>query len=149
MYGLAEIMRRLPHRYPMLLVDRVAEVVPGERLTAFKAVTASEPWFRTVPLTGSDAKCPTTPFPTVLLMESLCQAAALLAVWDTAERSSKTMLLGSISDVTVHQPVEPGSVIEHRVRVSRDLGDSFLLAGESYVGGDLVLRVGQVLIALR
>jgi 3-hydroxyacyl-[acyl-carrier-protein] dehydratase len=82
-------------------------------------------------------------------MESLCQAAALLAVWDTPERPSKTMLLGSISDVTVHQPVEPGSVIEHRVRVSRDLGDSFLLAGESYVGGDLVLRVGQVLIAFR
>jgi 3-hydroxyacyl-[acyl-carrier-protein] dehydratase len=143
MYGIAEIARRLPHRHPMLLVDSVTEVVPGERLTAVKAVTASEPWFRAA--SGG-------PFPTVLLMESLCQAAALLAVWDapaTGALGTKAMLLGSISDVTVHAPVEPGSVVHHRVRISRDLGDSFLLAGESFVEDELVLRVGQVLIVLR
>lgn len=146
MYGLTEIARRLPHRYPMLLVDRVIDVVPGERLTALKAITASEPWFRA----AYDREV--THFPTVLLMESLCQAAALLAVWDAAGSGAfgaKAMLLGSISDVTVHTPVEPGSVVRHEVRVARDFGDSFLLAGESFVDEDLVLRVGQVLVVLR
>jgi 3-hydroxyacyl-[acyl-carrier-protein] dehydratase len=129
----------------MLLVDRVTDIVPGKHLTAIKAVTASEPWFRMSPPTDD---C----FPTVLLMESLCQAAVLLAVWDMPDSAvphSKTMLLGSISDVVVHAPVRPGSIIQHHVRLCRDLGDSFLLDGESTVGGRPVLEIGQVLVALR
>lgn len=151
MYGLTEIARRLPHRYPMLLVDRVLDVVPGERLTAIKAVTASEPWYRGTTSAGANANG-VADFPPVLLMESLCQAAALLAVWETSGPGTphrKAMLLGSISDVTVHAPVRPGSVVHHDVHVSRDLGHSFVLAGESFVDDGLVLRVGQVIIALR
>lgn len=151
MYGLTEIARRLPHRYPMLLVDEVLEVEPGRRLTAVKAVTASEPWFRDA--TGAEQNMNgVTDFPPVLLMESLCQAAALLAVWELPGSGTphrKAMLLGSISDVTVHSPVRPGSIVHHYVHVSRDLGDSFVLAGESFVGDVPVLRVGQVIIALR
>ena len=154
MIGIEQIVRRLPHRHPMLLVDRVTEVVPGERLTAVKAVTASEPWFRTPPLTEPGALLDglSMLFPPVLLMESLCQAAALLAVWDAPGSMvlrGGTMLLGSVSDVTVHAPVEPGSVIYHHVRLSRDLGDSFILEGESRVDGIPVLRIGRVLLAVR
>lgn len=149
MIGIAEIARRIPHRHPMLLVDKVIEVVPGDRLTAIKAVTASEPWFRCDP--NATAEFPNH-FPPVLLMESLCQAAALLAVWDRPDSTvlpRRTMLLGSVLNVTIHAPVEPGSVIEHQVHLSRDFGDSFLFAGTSYVEGRPVLDIGQVLVALR
>ena len=44
-FGIDEVMRRLPHRYPMLLVDRVLECVPGERIVAVKNVTVNEPYF--------------------------------------------------------------------------------------------------------
>lgn len=154
MIGVAEIARRLPHRYPMLLIDRVIEIVPGERLTALKAVTASEPWFGTRPPTdpGIALDRSAMHFPPVLLMESLCQAAALLAVWDRPDSTvlrKRAMLLGSVLEVTIHAPVEPGSVIHHRVRLSRDFGDSFVFEGTSYVDDEVVLRIGQVLVALR
>ncbi len=149
MVGIDEIARRLPHRHPMLLIDEVTELVPGERLIARKAVTASEPWFRRDP-NGSNGG--PIHFPPVLLLESLCQAATLLAVWDAPTSGlmrGKAMLLGSLSDATFHASVTPGSLIHHHVSLSRDLGDNFLVGGTSLVEDRLVLSVKQVLVALR
>lgn len=154
MIGVAEIMQKLPYRHPMLLVDRVTEVVPGERLTALKAVTASEPWFRECPLNDPDMAVGTAPvvFPAVLLIESLCQAAGLLAAWDAPKPSvlsGEVMLLGSLSDVTVQASVEPGSVICHHVRLVRGFGDTLIFDGTSAVDGHPVLRVGHMVMAIR
>jgi 3-hydroxyacyl-[acyl-carrier-protein] dehydratase len=152
-------MRKLPYRHPMLLIDRVTSVVPGERLTACKAVTISEPWFGGSGL-GSTARCSPGPlmadippvFPAVLLIESLCQAAGLLAAWDAPKPSvlhGDVMLLGSLADVTLHASVEPGSIICHEVRLTRSFGGSHIFEGTSTADGRLVLRVGQLVMAIR
>ncbi|HLX49659.1 MAG TPA: hypothetical protein VKS82_15125 [Streptosporangiaceae bacterium] len=146
MTGVAEIMAKLPHRCPMLLVDRLAEFVPGERLTGVKTVTASEPWFQDLQ-PGAPAV-----FPPGLLIESWCQAAALLTLWDTPRPSvldGEVPLLGSLSDVTIEGLVEPGSVVLHHARLVRDLGATLILEGTSTVDGRPVLRIGRMIMVIR
>jgi 3-oxoacyl-[acyl-carrier protein] reductase len=154
MFGPAEITRRIAYRHPMLLIDRVTEVVPGDRLTAIKAVTASEPWFRPCLGAAADGSGVTDPltFPAVLLVESLCQAAGILAAWDTPRPSvlqGQVMLLGSLAGVVFGEPVTPGDLLQHRVRVARDLGDSLLFEGSSTAGDREILRVGRLIMAIR
>ncbi|HEX5116362.1 MAG TPA: 3-hydroxyacyl-ACP dehydratase FabZ family protein [Pseudonocardiaceae bacterium] len=146
MIGIAEIMEKLPHRCPMLLVDQLIEFVPGEHLTGVKAVTASEPWFRTI-LPGEPVV-----FPPGLLIESWCQAAALLAVWDAPHPSvldGEMPLLGSLSDVTFDGSVEPGSVVLHHARLIRDFGNTLIFRGTSTVDDRTVLRVGRMFMVIR
>lgn len=146
MTGVAEIVKKLPHRYPMLLVDRLIEFVPGQRLTGVKAVTASEPWFRDIE--------PGAPmlFPPGLLIESWCQAAALLTLWDAPRPSvlaGDVPLLGSLSDVTFEGSVEPGSVVLHHARLVRSFGDTLIFEGTSTVDGRPVLRIGRMIMVIR
>lgn len=144
----AVITRHLPHRHPMLLVDRVTSVVPGQRLTALKAVTASEPWFR-----PPAANLVTAGFlPSVLLVESWCQAAGLLATWESPNpdvRGGEVMLFGSLSGVRLLAPVPVGSLVRHRVRLVRAADGVFVFDGVADIDGAPVLEVGQVLVAMR
>ncbi|MFE1791264.1 MULTISPECIES: 3-hydroxyacyl-ACP dehydratase FabZ family protein [Streptomyces] len=143
------IKRVLPHRYPMLLVDRVTELVPEERLTALKAVTCNEPWYEGL---AEDADDEGHGYPQTLLVESWCQAAGVLAAWDKPNPdvlSGQVMLFGSISDVVLHRPVYPGDVLEHRVRLVRALSDTVIFEGEALVGGETVMEVGRVVMAMR
>ena len=72
MMDIQEIQQLLPHRYPFLLVDRVVEIVPGQKLTAYKNVTINEPFF--------NGHFPGHPvMPGVLILEALAQATAILA----------------------------------------------------------------------
>jgi 3-hydroxymyristoyl/3-hydroxydecanoyl-(acyl carrier protein) dehydratase len=140
--GPAEIRRLLPHRYPMLLVDRIEQWHQGQWLTALKAVTVNEPWTQT---SGDD-------FPPALLIESWCQAAGILAGGGEANsdvRTGRVVLLGMLKDVWLHCPVRPGDVVRHRVRLLRSAGDNAILAGEAAVDGKVVLRVGQAVTAVR
>jgi len=143
---LEEIKRILPHRYPMLLVDAIREVVPGESLTAVKAVSANEPWYADLPDLADPA------YPPVLLIESWCQAAGILAAWDKPNAdvlTGKVMLFGSLSGVSLHRPVWPGDVLTHRVRIVRELTDTLIVEGESLAGTEQVLTVERVVMALR
>lgn len=146
MTGVGEIMKMLPHRCPMLLVDRLIEFVPGERLTGVKAVTASEPWFQDI-----EPGAPVV-FPPGLLIESWCQAAALLTLWDAPRPSvldGEVPLLGSLSEVTFEGSVGPGSVVLHHACLVRDLGDTLILEGTSTVDGRPVLRIGRMIMVIR
>jgi 3-hydroxyacyl-[acyl-carrier-protein] dehydratase len=72
MMDIGEIQRLLPHRYPFLLVDRVLEIVPGQKLVAYKNVTINEPFF--------NGHFPGHPvMPGVLILEALAQVCAILA----------------------------------------------------------------------
>ncbi|WP_431774998.1 3-hydroxyacyl-ACP dehydratase FabZ family protein [Streptomyces cucumeris] len=149
MIGIDEIKRILPHRYPMLLVDRVDELTAGEGLVARKAVTANEPWYEGV---SADADAEQYAYPSVLLIESWCQAAGVLAAWDKPNPdvlAGQVMLFGSIADVEFGRPVLPGDVVEHRVRLVRALSDTVIFEGEALVDGEPVMRVGRVVMALR
>jgi 3-hydroxyacyl-[acyl-carrier-protein] dehydratase len=143
--GVEDVLERLPHRYPMLLVDRITDVEPGSRLTAIKAVTCNEPWFG-----ASGHEDPH--LPSVLLVESWCQAAGVLAAWDTPNpdvTEGSVMLFGSIAGLRFHGRVQPGDVVEHQVRIVRALSDTVIVEGESRVGSRTVLEVGRVVMALR
>lgn len=147
--AISGIKRVLPHRYPMLLVDRVDELVPGESLTARKAVTANEPWYRDLPADATDEQ---HHYPSALLIESWCQAAGVLAAWKNPNPDvldGQVMLFGSISEVVFRRPVLPGDVLEHRVRLFRELSDTVIFEGEARVDGETVLEVGRVVMAMR
>ncbi|MCZ4123122.1 beta-hydroxyacyl-ACP dehydratase [Streptomyces sp. H39-S7] len=145
----AQIRQTLPHRYPMLLVDRVLDLVPGESLVALKAVTCNEPWYQRL---ADDAPEERFAYPQTLLVESWGQAAGLLAVQEgseAAELSGQVMLAGAMSGVEFLRPVYPGDVLKHRVRVVRALSDTVIFEGESLVGGDVVLRFSRMVMAFR
>ena len=107
-----KITSLLPHRYPFLLVDRVLEVDPGERLLAIKNVTINEPFFQ-----GHFPEKPV--MPGVLILEALAQATGLLAFRTGnrgAERESLYYLVG-IDKARFKQPVEPGDQLRLSVEL--------------------------------
>ncbi|MET8544850.1 beta-hydroxyacyl-ACP dehydratase [Kitasatospora sp. NPDC004799] len=145
----AAIKSVVPHRHPALLVDRIAEVEPGRRLVAYKAVTLAEPAYRDVP---DDAPNEEYDYPLGQLLESWAQSAVLLACWERPNAdvlSGQVVLLARTRDVKVLGPVRPGSVLVHEVTLVRDLGETVITCGRSTVDGHPVLEVGQLTLALR
>jgi 3-hydroxyacyl-[acyl-carrier-protein] dehydratase len=134
-----QVVDALPHRYPMLLVDRIVELVPGVSITAVKAVTVNEPWFA-----GGTA----TAYPQALVIESWCQAACILAARPSAA-DDRMPLLGALSGVRLLGPVRPGDLLTHRARVTRAFADTWMFAGESLVDGSVVLEMERLTLALR
>lgn len=146
MIGPAEIRRIIPHRYPVLLVDRVTAVEPGVRLVALKAVSGREPCYAAMPEDADHA------YPIGLLLESWAQSAVLLARWDNPNPdvlADKVELITGIRDVAFPRPVYPGDVVEHHVELVRGLDDAAILAGHSTVGGVRVLEIGSFTMARR
>jgi 3-hydroxyacyl-[acyl-carrier-protein] dehydratase len=123
------ILTALPHRYPFLLVDRVVEVVKGQRIHAYKNLNFNEAFFQ--------GHFPTKPvMPGVLQLEALAQAGALLA-WegDPFDPSQKVIYLMSFDAVKFRKPVVPGDRLDLHVRVERHKGAIWRLAGEAKVDG--------------
>ncbi|MEJ2853327.1 MULTISPECIES: 3-hydroxyacyl-ACP dehydratase FabZ family protein [unclassified Saccharothrix] len=131
----------LPHRHPMLQVDRVLEVDPGRRIVAVKAVTATEPCYADLP---DDAPHAAHAYPVSLLLESLGQAGALLWALST-EHDDATPLLGAVRDFAVHGAAYPGDVLRHEVHLDHATPDRALLRGETRVDGRLIATVPLVL----
>jgi len=139
----ADVREILPHRYPMLLVDHVLDVSPGKWVTAVKSVSRNEPWYRD----GVDG-----PYPEVLLVESWAQAAGIVLGVQKPNPdvlSGQVMLFGSLADIEFHRSVLPGDVLEHRVRVSRVVGETVIFEGECVVRGELVFTVSRMVVAYR
>ena len=101
MMDIARILSALPHRYPFLLVDRVVEVVKGERIHAYKNLTFNEHFFQ-----GHFPGAPV--MPGVLQLEALAQAGGLLAYETTPWDSSKLVLFMSMDKVKFRRMVTPG-----------------------------------------
>ena len=148
MIGPAGIKARLPHRFPILLVDRVLDVQPGERIVTVKVVSLNDPWYRDLPDGTSDAG---HAYPTALLVEGWCQAAALLSGWELSaeDTAGKVALFGSMTDIEVTGTVLPGDVVRNEVVLSRSLGDTWIFTGTATVDGSPRLSVGSVMTALR
>jgi len=113
------ILDRLPHRYPMLLVDRVLECEPGKRILAIKNVTINEPFFN-----GHFPGLPV--MPGVLVVESLAQAAAVLAFVTEGKKSDGKSIyyLVGVDDARFKRPVVPGDQLLLEVtadRIGREL----------------------------
>jgi len=110
-YDVTKVMAALPHRYPMLLVDRVVSLTPGEEIHAVKAVSINEPFFQ--------GHFPGRPImPGVLQVEALAQAAGILAVesLDLAG-SGKLVYFMAIEEAKFRSPVEPGVLLDLRAGI--------------------------------
>ena len=107
----ADIMTILPHRYPFLLIDRVVEIDPGQRVVALRNVTANEPQF-----TGHFPGRPI--MPGVLLVESLAQAGAV-ALLSTVENRGKLVLFAGIDECRFRRIVIPGDTLRLEITVEK------------------------------
>ena len=108
-YDIGQILNALPHRYPLLLVDRVKSLVVGEEIHAIKAVSFNEQFFQ--------GHFPGRPImPGVLQIEALAQAAAILAI-ETLELagSGKLVYFMAIEEAKFRAPVEPGCLLDLNV----------------------------------
>jgi len=146
--GAETIKRVIPHRYPILLVDRVIEVVPGQSLVAHKAVSVAEPCYQHVTSEFAEAYA----YPAGLLLESWAQCGALLACWTQPNPdvvAGKVELAAGLKRCELLAPVYPGDLVEHRVEIVRQVDEAVILTGTSTVRGTRVLSVGQITMALR
>lgn len=137
------IMKQLPHRYPFLLVDRVTECVPGERLTALKNVTINEPFF--------PGHFPHRPvMPGVLILEALAQATGLLAfatLGSTPDENTIYYFVG-IDKARFKKPVEPGDQLVLKVELERTVKGVWKFKGVAEVDGKPV-TVAELMCAAR
>lgn len=139
------LIDRLPHRYPLVLVDRIVALTPGEQVTAVKAVSRNEVWYRNADATD-------LAYPSVLLFESWCQTAGVLLAAGgpgLPELSDRLMLIGSATHIRFRGAAYPGDVLTHRVRLRGVYGETVCCEGESLVAQRPALEVEQVLLALR
>ena len=124
-------MKILPHRYPMILIDRITEITEGVGLTAIKNVTINEPYFA--------GHFPGQPvMPAVLILESMAQAGAFLVLNTVPDPLQKNMLFSSISDSKFRIPIIPGDQVEIKMQLIKIRLGGVKLRGEAYVFGNLV-----------
>jgi 3-hydroxyacyl-[acyl-carrier-protein] dehydratase len=125
------ILTILPHRWPFVLVDRVTDVVPGERIRGHKCVTFNEPWFQ--------GHFPSRPImPGVLILESLAQIGGLLAyASEPFDASSSLMYFLGIDKAKFRRPVTPGDKLELEVSIIHHRTNVWKLKGEASVEGTL------------
>ena len=126
---ITEVMARIPHRYPFLLVDRCEDYKPSESIVGIKCVTVNEPFFQ-----GHFPHYPV--MPGVLLIEAMAQTGAVLMSKSLeVDVAGKAIFFMSADNCRFRAPVRPGDVIRMPVRVTRHRGDVFAFAGQALVEG--------------
>ena len=138
-----EILKRLPHRYPFLLVDRVLELEKGVRIKAVKNVTINEPFFP-----GHFPQRPV--MPGVLMLEAMAQAAAVLSFETAGELPDEKTLyyFAGIDGARFKRPVEPGDQLVMDVSILRAKGGIYKYAGKCSVDGQLAVEA-ELMCAMR
>lgn len=128
-----KIMKLLPHRYPILLVDRVLSIEPNVKITALKNVSINEPYF-----VGHFPHHPV--MPGVLILEALAQTAALLTFSNQGEEDVKNSLyyFVGIDGARFKKPVGPGDQMIMEVRLERSVRGIYKFNAQAFVDGQLV-----------
>jgi len=130
-----DIIKILPHRYPLLLVDRITELEPGKRVVGIKNVTCNEPFFQ--------GHFPGNPImPGVLIIEAMAQVGGVmgrLSVSDTmGEEIGDSPFFIAMNKVKFRKPVVPGDQIVFEVEALRTGSKIWKVAGKAFVQDDLV-----------
>ena len=127
-----EIQDMIPHRYPMLLIDRLVDIVPGVSATGIKNVTMNEPQFQ--------GHFPDRPImPGVMIVESMAQTAGVLVIKTLGEEcQGKHVLFMSIDNARFRKPVTPGDTMHVNVLVKQSRGAVWRFSGEVMVDGKKV-----------
>lgn len=128
-----EIQQYLPHRYPFLLVDRVLECVPGERIVAVKNVTFNEPFFP-----GHFPKLPI--MPGVLIIEAMAQVGGLLLMEMVEDVENKTIYFMALDNVKWRRPITPGDQIRFELEMLQLRRHVCRMRGVGYVEGQVAVE---------
>ena len=128
-YDIQKIMGYLPHRYPFLLVDRILELIPGEKVTALKNVTMNEPFFQ--------GHFPGRPImPGVLIVEAMAQAGGVLAFESSPDiQHGGVIYFMAIDKVKFRKPVVPGDQLILEVQLLKQRAKTVKMAGIAFVDG--------------
>jgi 3-hydroxyacyl-[acyl-carrier-protein] dehydratase len=135
MMDIHQILKKLPHRYPILLVDRVLEVEKGKRIKALKNVTINEPFF--------NGHFPHRPvMPGVLMIEALAQTAALLSfeTMGVTPDDKTVYYFAGIDGARFKRPVEPGDQLTLEVELTRMKAGIFKFKAWASVGTELAVE---------
>lgn len=126
-----DILAVLPHRYPFLLIDRVVEAQPGQRIVAIKNVTFNEPQF--------PGHFPGHPvMPGVLILESMAQAAALLAYeTDPAAVKGRLVYFMAIDNARFRKPVIPGDQLRLEITLTKRRRDVWRFAAKAFTDDEV------------
>ncbi len=128
---IGEIMQMIPHRYPFLLIDRVRDIVAGERAVGIKNVTINEPFF--------EGHFPGHPImPGVLIVEAMAQTSAVLVVDTMGKKENRVVYFMTIDLARFRKPVMPGDQLELTVTKERSRGNVWKFKGEAHVGDRLM-----------
>ena len=133
------IRKILPHRYPLLLVDRIDEMEP-ERIVGIKNVTINEPFF-----IGHFPDFPV--MPGVLIVEAMAQVAGVLVLSSMEDRENKLVLLASVEQAKFRKPVRPGDQLRIEMKVGKRKASVAKMYGTATVNG-VVVAEAEVLCKL-
>ncbi len=131
-FDIQEIMKLLPHRYPFIMIDRILELTPGEKVVALKNVTINEPFFQ--------GHFPENPImPGVLIIEAMGQAGAVLAA-KSLEREPQGILIYfmGMDKVKFRKPVIPGDQIVFEMKFLKQRAKVFKMSGTARVDEKVV-----------
>jgi beta-hydroxyacyl-ACP dehydratase FabZ len=120
----------LPHRYPMLLVDRIEELEP-DRIVGIKNVTVNEPFFA-----GHFPDFPV--MPGVMIIEAMAQVAGVLVLSQIEDRKNKLVLLASVNEAKFRKPVRPGDQLRIEMKVAKRKATIAKMFGTATVDGQVV-----------
>ena len=130
-YGIAEIMKFLPHRYPFLLVDKILEIDGDQRIVGLKNVTINEPFFQ--------GHFPGAPLmPGVLILESMAQVAGMMVFRDMPDRDKKLIYFTGIENAKFRRPVLPGDQLRVEMQLLNRRSNFGKMQGRATVDGKLV-----------
>lgn len=135
MIGPDEILRYLPHRYPLLLVDKVIEIEKDKRVVGIKNVTHNEPFF--------SGHFPDFPImPGVLILEAMAQTAAVLAIYSLPEsgRDNLFPIFTGIEKARFRRPVRPGDQLRLEMEYLRKRGHVSHMTGRATVDGEVACQ---------
>jgi 3-hydroxyacyl-[acyl-carrier-protein] dehydratase len=132
---IAEILARIPHRYPFLLVDRAEDYVPNTSIVGIKCVTFNEPFFQ--------GHFPGNPvMPGVLIIEAIAQTGAVLMSKSLeVDTEGKTIFFMSVDNARFRNPVRPGDVLRMEVEVLRARSSIFKFKGVAKIGDKVAAEV--------
>ena len=125
-----QIKKLLPHRAPMLLVEKLADIVPNESATGYKAVSINEPWFQ-----GHFPE--RAVMPGVLIVEAMAQTAGALVMHSQNASASSVVYFTTIEMARFRKPVEPGMLLRMAVKLVRRRDPVWKFEGQAFVGDTL------------
>jgi len=137
MLDIARIMASLPHRYPLLLVDRILEIEDDRRVVGLKNVSINEAFFQ--------GHFPGHPImPGVLIVEAMAQTGGVLMLSRLEDPAAKVVYFMGLDDVRFRRPVVPGDQLRMEVEVVQNRGSTVRLSGKAFVEGQLAAEAAML-----